>query len=298
MRLDRHRGQVTLRLVALAFVVAWLFSPTLQGVVPWWLAFAILAATELEFLVRGLREPRGPRVSHGTTRAPGAEDADLGWGTLIEDDDGARWIPPPARAPGPRRWPAALATAAVAAVLLVVTLHVDDSRTWDGLDAASQTSTLRLIRAQSSRIARRPVIVQCDRDYAFTGARSDALGVAFPGRGIAFLDPAICRAIDDLRVGHHVADDRAGEAILVLAHEAVHLGGELDEGVTECRALQVGVDLGRRLGLPEDRAARLMRARFASALAERNVVRAAYALPRGCDDGGAYDLDPTSSRFP
>ncbi len=65
----------------------------------------------------------------------------------------------------------------------------------------------------------------------------------------------------------------------MLAHEAVHLGGERREGVTECLALQEAVPLAVRLGLTEDRARALVRSAYERRLAERNAIRAAYALP-------------------
>jgi uncharacterized small protein (DUF1192 family) len=83
----------------------------------------------------------------------------------------------------------------------------------------------------------------------------------------------------------------------VLAHEAWHLRGEGNEGTTECYAIQSGVELGRRLGLGEDEAHRLM----AQQLAEnsgRGIATAEYRVPPECRDGGGLDLDPGSSRFP
>ena len=49
----------------------------------------------------------------------------------------------------------------------------------------------------------------------------------------------------------------------MLAHEAWHLRGERDEGVTNCYAFQSGVELGVRLGLSEGTAARMMRQQLA-----------------------------------
>ena len=40
--------------------------------------------------------------------------------------------------------------------------------------------------------------IRCDEGYAFTGAGSDTLGIAFPGPRLAYLDPTICRALYDL----------------------------------------------------------------------------------------------------
>ena len=152
---------------------------------------------------------------------------------------------------------------------------------------------------EATRIAERQVTVRCDDGYQYTGIGSDALGVAFIERGLAFLDPAACRDLYDL-----VFDDEGEEreataqAILVLAHEAVHLAGERDESLTECRALQQGVTLGVRLGLSETRAHAAMRSLYVRSLAEHSITRLSYRLPEGCVDGGQLDLRPADNRFP
>jgi hypothetical protein len=83
----------------------------------------------------------------------------------------------------------------------------------------------------------------------------------------------------------------------VLAHEAWHLRGVRNEGVTECYAVQSGVELGVRLGLSEREAHRMMRQQLAE-----NDLRggssAEYRVPAGCREGGELDLAPDSSRFP
>lgn len=288
-----------MRACALGFVVAWLFSPSLQARIPWWLAFVVLAATEVEFVVRA-HLGAGAVADVAERRAPGAEDADLGWGTLEADEEGVRWVAPPPRPPrSPWSRVAAGATLCLAVTLLFLAARADEGKGWDDLSDDARARTERIVTAEAARIAGRAVVVECDRAYAFTGAASDALGVAFPRRALAFLHPAICRALHDLAVAGDTSErERTAEAIVVLAHEAVHLAGVRDEGVTECRALQEGVELGRRLGLPADRARRLMRSRYAAALAERSVVRVEYALPRGCENGGAYDVHPDRDGFP
>src|SRR4029450_1270222 len=93
---DRNTVQTTVRIAAIVFVVAWLFVEALREVVPFWLPFAALLPAEVEFVVRGRRElplPRRRRIP------PGPEDADLGFGELVEEEDGYRYIPPPTRPP-------------------------------------------------------------------------------------------------------------------------------------------------------------------------------------------------------
>lgn len=296
----RHRAQAALRACLVVLVVLWLFSSTVRAWLPFWLPLLVLAAFEVEFVVRAQRERRlGAPTARGTRVGPGAEDADLGWGTLVEDEDGARWEPPPPRAPRPRgRRLLAAVTAVSAGVLVVVGVRHDASATWSSLPASERARTEARLTAEAARIADRPVELHCDQAYAFTGARSDALGIAFPRKALTYLHPSVCRSLHDVLAGDHAERDRFAEAILVLAHEAVHLRGERRESVTECLALQEGVALGRRLGLPADRAERLMRTRYLEALADRSVIRIAYQLPSSCVDGGALDVNPGTSRFP
>jgi hypothetical protein len=232
-------------------------------------------------------------------RGPGADDADLGWGELVEDEDGARWVPPPGRLPRPRgRRPAALAGVLLAAALFVLALRVERSATWQALPPETRIGVERRLSREASVIAARPVTVRCDAAYAYTGVGSDALGVAFARRGLAYLHPSACRALHDLLDGDRRDRDPTGEAILVLAHEAVHLAGERDEAVTECKGLQEGVPLGRRLGLSPEAAAGLMARRYRADLADRSLERLAYRLPASCRNGGALDLRPDDDRFP
>ena len=84
----------------------------------------------------------------------------------------------------------------------------------------------------------------------------------------------------------------------MLAHEAIHLGGERREGVTECLALQAAVPLAARLGIDDDRAGRMLERAYDQRLAERSAIRAAYALPRQCRNGGSLDRRPADPRFP
>jgi hypothetical protein len=293
---DRNTVQTTVRIAAIVFVVTWLFVEALREVVPFWLPFAVLLAAEVEFVVRGRRElplPRRRRIP------PGPEDADLGFGELVEDDDGYRYVPPPTRPPrgrgGTLAW---LAGAAAVIALFVLAARADRAATWRSLADSERARTVSRLTSEAAIVAGRPVTIRCDEQYAFTGAGSDTLGIAFPRAGIAYLDQGICRALHDLVLDGKDRGERTGEAIVVLAHEAVHLRGERREGVTECLALQEGVQLGVRLGLDERRARALMEAELDRRLAERSVIRAAYALPTTCRNGGSLDLQPGDSRFP
>ena len=293
---DRTAVQNAVRVAAIVFVIAWLFVEALREIVPFWLPFAVLLAAEVEFVVRGRREtprPRGRRIP------PGPEDADLGFGDLVEEEDGYRWVPPPTRPPPSRgRRLVWLGGVAAVLVLFVLAARADRAATWGSLADAERARTVSRLASEASIVAGRPVTIRCDEQYAFTGAGSDTLGIAFPRAGIAYLDQGVCRALHDLVLDGKDRGERTGEAIVVLAHEAVHLRGERREGVTECLALQKGVRLGVRLGLDESRARALMSDELDRRLAERSVIRAAYALPTGCKNGGSLDLHPADSRFP
>jgi hypothetical protein len=292
---DGTRLRSAFRLVLLAAVLAWLFSSDLRAFVPAVLPIAALVGLEVEFLVRAWRE-QGPTSVRGP--APGQEDADLGFGELVEDELGVHFEPPPSRPP--RTWRDRVPTlAAVAALVAVIAVAVHDDRlaTWESLAPADQSSTQARLQREATVIAGVPVRLECT-DYGFAGIRSDALGVAFPQRRLTYLRPSICRDLHDVITSRSAHGDRSAEAILVLAHEAVHLRGERREGVADCLGLQTGVALGRRLGLDGASAARLMRGRYLAALADRSLTRLEYRLPDECRNGGALDLDRSSDRFP
>ncbi|HEY6076510.1 MAG TPA: hypothetical protein VIV36_06700, partial [Gaiella sp.] len=164
--IDRNRAQLVLRVAAIGFVVAWLFVERLREVVPFWLPFAVLLAAELEFVLRGRLETAGPRRRRVP---PGPEDADLGFGELVEDDDGYRYVPPPAR-PGraPRRRLAWALGAVAVVALFVLAARADRAATWTSLSATERADTVSRLASESAIVARRPVTIRCDERYAFT----------------------------------------------------------------------------------------------------------------------------------
>ena len=293
---SRRTAQTVLRVAAIGFVVAWLFVERLREVVPFWLPFVVLLAAELEFVLRGRLET--PRARRGRV-PPGPEDADLGFGELVEEEDGYRWVPPPPRAARSRsRTVAWLVGAAAVGALFVVAARADRAGTWRALAADERARPVSRLTSEAAIVAGRPVTIRCDERYAFTGAGSDTLGVAFPDAGIAYLDQGVCRTLRDLLVDGDVDGGRTAEALVVLAHEAIHLSGERREGVTECLALQAAVPLAARLGVDERAARAMLERAYDERLAERSAIRAAYALPRQCREGGSLDRSPGDSRFP
>ena len=293
--IGRGRVQLVVRLAAVVFVLAWLFVDALQAWVPFWLPFVVLLGTELEFVLRGRSEPRRPARRRAP---PGPEDADLGFGELVEDEEGVHWLPPPPRPEPPRsRWAFRALGALALVVLFVLAARTDRAATWQAVPREERASLVARFTSEAASIAHRRVTLRCDEQYDFTGAGSDTLGIAFPQAGIAYLDPSICRALRDL-VADGAAGERQGEALVVLAHEAIHLGGERREGVTECLALQAAVPLGVRFGLSESEARSLIDRQLDERLAERSVIRAAYALPLTCREGGALDRSPGDGHFP
>ncbi len=298
-RFSRDSVQAWARAGALAFSVLWLLSTELQAAIPFWLPFAILAATEIEFVVRGLRERR-----HGTaprspeSRLPGADDADLGWVETVDEEGAAVYV---AAAPRERRRSRVIPVVvlAVGVGLLAYAYQVDREAGWSSVSAADRARAEARFSAEAGRIVGHPVRVRCDEDYTFTGVGSDAAGVAFISQSLTYLTPSICRSLYRIAFERRVGSrDDAAFAITVLAHEATHLRGIRNEAETECYALQEGVALGERLGLDTETARSLMRLQRDRDLSDASIARLDYRLPPGCRDGGSLDLRPNDSAFP
>ena len=320
-----------LRAAAFAGIVAWFLLPELQRAVPIWVPFLGVVALEVSFLVGALREEplrsrrgRSPqdvdlqdfggeewlepvlvRIDGRDVWLPATGKSDEELAELIEEARerlrrGEPPVEPPPLRPRPRqrRLPSLLegiAVVAAAAVLLFVLLP---DRGWSGLSSADQRRTERLLSEEAGAIAGHEVDVRCDASGEAVGIVQHADGVAEVGGRRSLLTPAICYRLHRLRFdGDEGTFSQTARAIAVLAHEAWHLRGEADEGVTNCYAFQSGVALGQRLGLSEGTAARMMRQQLAD-----NAVYAHsapdYLVPSECRDGGELDLDPNSGRFP
>ena len=183
---------------------------------------------------------------------------------------------------------------ALAFVLFVV---VPDQG-WDGLNGADKAKTEALLSDEAGRIAGHEAVVHCDARGEAVGIVQHADGIAEVGGRNAYLTPDICYRLYRLKYkSDEGAFSQTARAIAVLAHEAWHLHGEIDEGITNCYGFQSGVALGRRLGLSEGTAARMMRQQLAD---NATYARSApeYLVPRECRNGGSLDLSPGTDRFP
>ena len=116
-------------------------------------------------------------------------------------------------------------------------------------------------------------------------------GVAAVGGRLAYLTPERCFDLYRLAFEGEISFSQTARAIAVLAHEAWHLRGERNEGVTECYAFQSGVDLGRRLGLSVETARRMMRQQLAE-----NQLRAQGASSTSCRRSAETAVGSTSTR--
>jgi len=83
-------------------------------------------------------------------------------------------------------------------------------------------------------------------------------------------------------------------AINTLAHEAIHLRGILDEGVTECYAVQNFALVAQRLGVTPEQARNLAITHWETS---REKLPDRY-VATGCENGGPLDLRPADPVWP
>lgn len=169
---------------------------------------------------------------------------------------------------------------------------------WQRLSETKQRSAEALYSHLASAIAGHPAQVSCDTSGRHVGVVQDADGVALVGGGQAWLTPAICYTLYQLKARAIRPDSAAaGRAIAVLAHESWHLHGEASEALANCYAYQSGVSVGVKLGLSQGAARALMHEQLADNSADY-AGAPAYIVPSGCHDGGRYDLHPANAAFP
>ena len=307
-----------LRLALVVLLVVWFFSPpSIRDAVPLWLPFAAALLLEVQFVAanyrstapfftRGDRRPSGDdvrRYGDGTPADWAIVDVDGEpiWVDLTETDDDDTLPAPTRTAPTRSRLRRLLRPILEAAAVLAVVAGLVvllDRGGWDDLNAAERRAAEARISAEAGVVAGKPVQVRCDTSGRRVGAVQHADGVAEVGGDRAYLTPELCYALHRLAADGDVPSfSQTARAIAVLAHEAWHLRGERDEGVTECYALQSGVAVGRRLGLDEDTARRLMRSQLVANQLHRQGS-AEYVVPAGCVNRGPLDLRPEVDLFP
>jgi hypothetical protein len=280
-------------------VLAWILGPiALRDAVPIVIVFLVALGLEVHFLVSALRGG----TARSPDRLPQQIDRDrYGFGVDTDEQDGDSdevdlWITPVEEEPT-RPFRNFAVGAGIIAVLVLVVVVLGGRSGWSSFSGERKAEAVTRFSAEASRIARKPVDIRCDEARDYVGAVQHADGVATVGGELAILTPEVCFGLYQLAFSREVEGSTTGRAIAVLAHEAWHLRGEADESVTECYALQTGVDLGRRLGLSDGRARQLMRQQLVENEL-RGVDSLAYRVGPDCRDGGALDLDPARSTFP
>ena len=315
-----RRAAPLVRLGLAAFVLAWIFDVAgLRDSVPIWLPFLLALGLEVNFFL-GARRAEARNLPD---RRPQEVDLEHEFEELaLVHRDGERWwvpvseettageideliaearerealgeVEPDRRAPPFRGF---LVGLGVIAALAAFAWFVDSRSGWNGVDADNREQAEARFSRDAARIAGHPVTIRCDTSGEHVGAVQHADGIAEVGGRTAYLTPEICFDLYRLAYRDEVSSSQTARAIAVLAHEAWHLRGVRNEGVTECYAVQSGVELGVRLGLSEGEARRLMRRQLVE-----NDLRggssAEYRVPAECRDGGELDLAPESSRFP
>ena len=315
-----------------AFVLTWIFGPySLRSAMPIWLPFLIALGLELNFFVGALRSAPARRSDRGPQDADrerfgyddeaeelllvreGGEELWIPYSGETDDElrtiiDEARELPEedaaaPAVVADPDRermrlpLRRLLVGLGLIGALALVFWYVESRTGWNGLDESTRAEAAARYSQEASQIAGKPVTIRCDEAGEFVGAVQHADGVAAVGGELAYLTPERCLDLYRLAFKGEVRFNQGARAIAVLAHEAWHLRGVSDEGLTECYALQSGVELGQRLGVSADTARRMMRRQLVE-----NSLRigstAEYRVPAECRDGGRLDLNPGSARFP
>ena len=329
--LDRLPSPPTLlRLGLAAFVLAWIFGPyALRAAVPIWLPFLVALGLELNFFVGALRPAPTPRSDRGPQDADRERfgyDDDAEELLLVREEGEELWIPysgesdeelkamieqaregPEDEAEAPtaeedpererRPFRRLLVGLGLIGALALIFWVVESRTGWNGLDESTRAEAAARFSEEASRVAGKPVTIRCDEGGEHVGAVQHADGVAVVGGDLAYLTPERCLDLYRLAFKGEVRFNQGARAVAVLAHEAWHLRGVSDEGITECYALQSGVDLGQRLGASEDTAQRMMRRQLAEN-SLRSGSSAEYRVPAECRDDGRLDLNEDIARFP
>jgi hypothetical protein len=280
-----------------ALVIAYFFLPYgVRAWIPVWLPFAAALAVEVQFFLGGLTAGRdGPRDATATDRGPQERDLiELGWEPEWEDEEYTVYELDERR-PYVRHFAeAAVALAIVAGILF----YAVRPHGWNAVSHQNQARAEAVFSREATEIAGHPAQVVCDTSGRHVGIVQEADGAALVGGRVAYIVPSLCDQLYQVRFKHRVPSfSQTARAIAVLAHEAWHLRGVSDEGVTNCYAFQSGVETGVHLGLSESRARAMMREQLATNPSDSSGDTR-YLVPPGCRNDGEYDLHPNSDHFP
>jgi hypothetical protein len=198
----------------------------------------------------------------------------------------------------------------VKAILVVLGVGIP---AWWLADRHDRIANQDRLAAIASEIAGRPVQVRCPGPLwraigyeIYEGTvRVDADGNPADDTR---LSKGICAELDALAEGRRPAqlacagrssscgDDvqAVANAVDTLTHEAIHLRGIYDEGLTECTSLQTMAGTAQRLGATPEQAQNLARLQFDTGLP---LMPERYRAP-GCADGEALDLRPDDPVWP
>jgi len=295
------------RMAVIALVIVYFFLPyDVQSVIPVWLLFLAALGLEVEFFLGGyLRSRRGvapPEVDRG----PQPRDlADLG--AREEELEGPPLFPPewygepssePVAAPRRPYWRYVAEALAGLAIVAAILFYASRPHGWEAISADDRSQAESLFSQEAALIAGHAAQIKCDTRGEYVGFVQDADGAAEVGGDQAYLTPSICDTLYQLAFKHRVQSfPRTARALAVLAHEAWHLYGVRDEGLTNCYGFQSGVELGEHLGLTESAAREMMREQLATNVSDA-AGKPQYLVPSGCRDGGSYDLNPAAPGFP
>ena len=199
----------------------------------------------------------------------------------------------------------------VKALLVVVGVGLPG---WWRLDRHDRIANQDRLAAIASAIAGRTVRVKCPGPIGRMMAPGDTTA------GVVYLDgegrvpdetklfTVTCAELDALAEGRRARQLACAErstscgqdvqtlawAVDTLTHEAFHLRGYLDEGVTECYAVQTMARTAERLGATPTQAANLAVLQWEAGLPE---MPSQYHAA-GCANGDALDLRPDDPAWP
>ncbi|MDE2098614.1 MAG: hypothetical protein KGL39_15275 [Patescibacteria group bacterium] len=126
-----------------------------------------------------------------------------------------------------------------------------------GAAQASNSPDLTLDTA-ASYVAGHAVTVWCETDWAAwlsmeqQNGVSEAGGFTHIGTPVVYVAPDVCEELHALIDRRDVGSFFAADAVLTLAHEAVHQRGVADEGAADCAALSLVKDVATTFfGIPK-----------------------------------------------